>query len=948
MRQRHLTVIIAFLYSAIILFPVDGYAQQKMDAQYAKKIREYTTSPDFLNDLVDHLPVSKSIPSPLRFFGTIIGAPDTLHYAEQIYRYMRAVAKASPRVMVRSIGKTEEGREMIEVFVSDAENIRNLESYRKDLNRLANPRTLKEKDAKKLITKALPVYYLTAGLHSPETGSPEMVMELVYRLATEDSPLIQSIRKNVIVGICPVAEPDGRDRVVEIYRYRKDHQKTTPYLTYWGHYVGHDNNRDSYGMALDLTKNILNSYLHWKPTIMHDLHESIPFLYVQTGMGPYNPYFDATTVDEWNKLAYHDVDELTRRDMPGVWTWGFFNGWAGNYLVWIANNHNSIGRFYETFGNSIPETVERKLDKQSVTRQWYRMNPPLKKTKWSLRDNTNYMESGVLSSLGYVAQNRETFLYNFYRRSRKAVSDGNTKAPYAFVIPKKQSRPIATAHLINFLMEQGIEVRETDHSLSWKLNPDTTAADTSKSQEKKIEGGAYVVRMDQPYRTLIGTLLDVHSFPKKDKAPYDDVGWTLPYLYGVNYYKISDKNIYKNEMSLLKNDISVNTTLEKKLSKYYLVDNSTDDAVYQLRFQLASIPLQVLEKSVTLKKQRYNSGSLFINVGTDSRLRNKIDSLANILHVSVTGLDKRPDVPMHDADMPRIALVHTWIPVAQNAGWWRVAFDKLGVPYHYLSVQDLATITPNAYDVIIIPDFFGTAKMQVQGLRDAGNPMPWMKSSRYPNIGIIDQTPDQRTGMGFQGLANLKAFLDRGGVLITDGSAAELPVNFGLTRRVSIKETPNLETHGSIFKVTEADSLSPLLYGYSDTLAVYFNQSPVFAVDKKIGGNQAYMYSDSLKNAIWNQEVPRVILNFAKENQHLLLSGMLRCGKALGGAPALVDAPVGKGHVLLFAMRPFWRWETRGSHALLFNALLNWNDLRIGWPKRPEKEDTEENTGSSF
>jgi hypothetical protein len=288
-------------------------AQQGDDDAYAEKIREYTTDERFLNELIDHLPASESVPSPLDHFGTIIGAPDILHDTDEIYGYMRALAAASPRVEVHTIGRTEEGREMIEVIIADEATLAGLDSYRDAVNRLADPRRVSEDEALKVIAGAKPIYYITAGLHSPETGPPEMVMELAYRLAVEETPFINSIRNGAITIIVPATEPDGRDRMVDTYRYRKANDGVGPSLRYWGKYVAHDNNRDGNGFGLALTRNILNAYLHWKPTVMHDLHESGYFLYTSTGSGPYNEQLDPLTIDEWHNLAHEEVTQLTKR-----------------------------------------------------------------------------------------------------------------------------------------------------------------------------------------------------------------------------------------------------------------------------------------------------------------------------------------------------------------------------------------------------------------------------------------------------------------------------------------------------------------------------------------------------------------------------------------------------------------------------------------------------------
>ncbi|HEX9407912.1 MAG TPA: M14 family zinc carboxypeptidase, partial [Thermoanaerobaculia bacterium] len=157
------------------------------DPDYTRQIRQFTTGPQFTTELVDHLPASSKVPTPLQFLGYIAGAENHLTYAEDVYRYMRAVEAASPRVKVFSIGKTEEGREMIAVAVSNELTIANLDRYRDITRQLADPRKISDEQAQKLIAEGKPIYYATGAIHSPETGSPEMLMELVYRLAVEDT-----------------------------------------------------------------------------------------------------------------------------------------------------------------------------------------------------------------------------------------------------------------------------------------------------------------------------------------------------------------------------------------------------------------------------------------------------------------------------------------------------------------------------------------------------------------------------------------------------------------------------------------------------------------------------------------------------------------------------------------------------------------------------------------
>src|SRR2546427_6754666 len=193
--------------------------KQAIDEEYTKKIREYTTEPFFNSSLTDYLPASKTVPTPQAVLGDIAGAPGKLPYAAEVYRYMRMLEKASPRVKVYSIGTTEEGREMIAVAVASEALLGKLDENRARLTKLADPRTiaLDDTEADRLVAASFPIYYITGAIHSPETGAPTALMELAYRLAVDDSAYIRSIRDNLVTLITPVVEVDGRDLMVYVF-----------------------------------------------------------------------------------------------------------------------------------------------------------------------------------------------------------------------------------------------------------------------------------------------------------------------------------------------------------------------------------------------------------------------------------------------------------------------------------------------------------------------------------------------------------------------------------------------------------------------------------------------------------------------------------------------------------------------------------------------------------
>src|SRR5215475_11354078 len=223
-----------------------------IDQEYTAKIKKYTTEPFFTSPLVDYLPASKTVPTPESILRDVAGAPGILPYAEDVYKYMRMLEKTSPRVKVFSIGTTEEGREMIAVAVSSEANLKKMEENRALLAKLGDPRTLQLNDAEadKIVAQTTPIYYITGTIHSPETGAPTALMELAYRLAVDESPYIKDVRNGIITLITPIVEVDGRDRMVDLYRWHLAHPKDYyPPLMYWGKYVAHDNNRDAMAVS---------------------------------------------------------------------------------------------------------------------------------------------------------------------------------------------------------------------------------------------------------------------------------------------------------------------------------------------------------------------------------------------------------------------------------------------------------------------------------------------------------------------------------------------------------------------------------------------------------------------------------------------------------------------------------------------------------------------------
>lgn len=946
---------------------------QSIDAGYSAKIKEYTTEPFFLTELVDHLPASSTVPTPEKVLGYVVGTPNKLTYTKDIYRYMRELEKASKRVKVWTIGHSEEGRETMLVAVTDEANMARLDRLKQITARLADPRKTTPQEASQLINEGLPFYWASGSIHSPETGSPEMLMELAYRLAVEDSPMIQNIRKNMVVLITPASEVDGRDREVDVYNYhRANPDKPAPNLVYWGKYVAHDNNRDGMSMALELTRIMMRTFLDWHPTVLHDLHESVPFLYTSTGMGPYNAWLDPIVVNEWQKMAYKEIEEMTKRGVPGVWTHGFYDGWAPNYMFYIANGHNSIGRFYETFGGRGADTGERTVPAGQTTRTWFRPNPPLAKVKWSIRNNINLQQSALLIAMDFTATNRKEFLDNFYQKSVRSVKKPTTEGPAAWVIPADDPRPAEAAELMNLLISQGVEIHKTNAESEYSLRQ---GRETTKV---KLPAGSYVVRMDQPYSRMADMLLDTQYYNVSDPAPYDDTGWTLGALHNVKTVRVTGADFLSTPMTPVVGAAKAPGGLTGS-GGVYLIAHNTDNTLATLRFQLKDVKMWAAEEAFEAGGRQYPAGSFLIEDAAG--LRDRLAKAAGDLGIAVEAVTSMPKAAKHELAVPRIALVHSWLNT-QNEGWYRIAFDRLQIPYEYISDHVLRA-TPNLrekWDVILFGPTPGSSQRVVNGMPMRGAPIPWKKSDVTPNLGgSPDTTDDMRGGMGLEGLVNVSHFLEQGGLFVTIAGNDSIPIDYGLIDGISIVPSRELRARGTVVSSVIADKKSPITYGYGEKLALYFNQAPVLQVsttggmgggggfnpfgdaqagrpsgrgtmtDPDIPQGRPYVapaprpevrpgeeppMDEDMREFMRAylpspEEKPRIVVRFADEKD-LLVSGMLAGGRELANRPAVVDVPKGKGHVLLFANNPIWRNETQGSYFLLFNAMLNYDHLGLG------------------
>jgi hypothetical protein len=960
--------------------------KQVLDEDFAKAYQDWTGEARYGSPLVDHLPKGGTIPSPKDVLGYHIGAPRRLTYYGDIVRYYRALEKTTSRVKVEAIGKSDEGRELVVVWVSSDKNMAALQQNRDNLAKLADPRGIPDVEIKRLIATTKPQYHLMGGLHSSETGPSEMLMELVYRLATETSPFITQIRDNVYVSVTPVADADGRDRNVDQFNCTLELQERLGNagapgagnqcaLPYWGKYVYHDNNRD-----INLSQVSMRAIVEWyykaHPPIMHDLHEAQPLMYTYSGGPPQNPNLDPILFGELPLFANWEMTQMTSWGMPGVYTHAFMDGWSPGYLGSVAYNHNGMMRMYETqSGRDTPAPPPTQVTPGATggngarggnraggggagagtaaaatgaagsagatqapppggrgaggatgapapgfgrggnvptgrgggqDREWYRgiPIPPGAAQSFSRRNNTNYMQTGVLLGLQLTSMMPNKVIENFYLKTRNSIQQGLTQAPYGYVIPAQRDMT-KPAELVRILRLQGIEVGQT------------TAE--AKVGDHTFGPGSYVIKGGQPYFRLAKNLLEKQNYPDARLNTYDDSGWTMGYAFNVDVNEIRDKGVLDIQAPLikapeLKGKVSGTATAGLAVAHY------GSNNMISFRYRLKDVPMKIAEKSFTAGTTEFPAGSFIIGALTPD-VRAAVGAAVEQFGLTATTLDAIPPVATHDADAPRVAIYTQWSGT-QELGWYRDAFDKFGIPYDLIYKERIAKGNLKAdYDVILMAaqNLSRTVVMQPP----ASRPNPYKKSEKYQFLGMYGETDDTTGGFGEKGVAEFQKFFEAGGTLIATVGAVRYPIDFGFAHTVDTEgvappaaNQPALVAQKPLVQAEIVKTDHPVFYGYLDkNIPIKFAQGQqFFRVGTADQGN--------------------VLARFVGGDS-AVLSGLMEGGAAIAQKAFAVDIPEayrGKGRVIMFTNNPVYRWQNHGEFNMVFNSIINWNDVVSATP----------------
>ena len=628
---------------------------------------------------------------------------------------------------------------------------------------------------------------------------------------------------------------------------------------------------------------------------MHDLHESEPFLYTFSGQAPQNPTLDPILYGEMPWFSNYEMTKMMSFGMPGVWTHAFVDMWSPGYLGFMSSNHNGLFRMYETFGNAGANTMKRTVDSPApgggegggsmTTREWYRPMPPYKEVVWSQRNNTNYMETGVLSALELTSGFAKTVLQNFYQKSRNSIDSGSKEGPFGYVMPAGQRDMTRVEFIVNILRLQGIEVGRAKAEV--------------KLQDGTFPAGSLVVKRNQPYGRLAKILLEKQQFPDASLRTYDDTGWTMGLMSQADVREIGDRAVLDVPVEAVE---TMHVKGEVKGSGLWTaVIHNGANSLATLRYRLKDLNYEFISQAYKAGDVDLPAGSLLLP--SNARVKAEIEKLG----LQAVGLRETPGVAKHPGAAPRLAVYSTW-GSTQDVGWVRYAFDHFELAYDLIYQERVRKgKLRDAYDVIVIPSQGRTSKSLVFDIESKGKPLAYAKTPEFPTLGQYGQSEDITGGMGLDGVVELEKFVAAGGVLITLGASSYFPADFGITRTVEAAR-PSAQFYAP-GPIVEAEIQKPdhaIFYGYTQRIV------PV----RYAGG--PLLRPPAEDRAKW------VLMQFPGTDRSVV-SGLMKGVAEIRGRPAVMDVPVGQGHVILFATNPCYRWQNLGEFNMLANAILYWN-----------------------
>ncbi|MGD2123114.1 MAG: M14 family metallopeptidase [Gemmatimonadota bacterium] len=857
----------------------------------------------------------QSIPTPESVIGFAIGDDFKLASYDQSIAYFRALDEASDRVRLVEVGRTSEGRAWFVALISDADNLANVERYREISKRLAHPEDLTDEEARALAREGKAIVAIDGGLHSSETAHGQHTIQLAYDLVSEkDGDVSRGILENVILVLWPSLNPDGQEMIVDWYNSNLG----TPYEIsslprLYQKYIGHDNNRDGYGLNMIESRASVRVNRYWEPQVMYSHHMTSPFpatIWLPPYADPIHPYAHPLINRTMSMIGMAAAQMLDERGLPGATHMGTgYDAWYPGYIDFVNLFHNVVIMFSETglHGYATP----RFYSVSDFPQEDRALNPGTLHSSlwkggwWRLKNSVDMMLTASTATLDVAAKYRENILYNRYQAGRDVIALHTEGPPYAYFIPQQQRDPVAAAELLRRLAFHDIEIHQLFREAEY--------------QGRTYPAGTWVIPMARANASLARALLTVQDYPEirvhpeaPADQPYDVAGWTLPYQMNVRVMEAAtplDADVL-SAMAPVRGEATP-WSAEEDPAPFDMVPgpgfntNAVAAGILPLPGRLigsgSHLSLDASQNNAFRAVNRAwdqgarvsfapgrpgaeggpGSGGRYVVSGLGTRA---METLVSDLALQAQRTGQRGTY----LSRPRVGLYRPWRP-SIDEGWTRWLFEMFDFEFQNLFNADIvAGELKERVDVIVIPD---------------------MRDRQILEGAPVGTMPPRYTGgIGAVGVRALDAFVRAGGTLVClNGSTGFAIDALHLPVKDVVAELDNDEFYigGSILEVT-VDPSHPVMTGMPERSKIMFSRSPVFTGTEAFEG--------------------RALAKYQKLGSPLL-SGYLLGEEHLHGYAAALDVFHGDGHVILLGFRPQWRAQSYGTFPILFNAALYSDEL---------------------
>ncbi|MBD3265094.1 peptidase M14 [bacterium] len=834
------------------------------------------------------------ITPPQKFLGHEVGADFKLARWATIIDYFQHVGENSPTVRVEEIGRGTEGSPFIQAVISSPSTLNNLDKHKQNQRWLSHPHEIPSGKREEVIQNAKSVVMICCAIHSTEIASSQMAMQLLYDLATKTDPETQEILDNTIVLLIPAVNPDGIDKVIDWYERslgKPWEGQGMPWL--YQKYTGHDDNRDWFMMTQTETQVLSKVLYHeWYPAILYDIHQmgnqSIRF-FVPPFHHPMNPHIDPIITESLKVIGGHMAAALAAENKKGVASSALYDMWwhGGNRTA--PYRHNIVGILTEAASARIASPVfQHQSELRGISRglpdyaQTVNFSQPWPGGWWRLRDIVEYELIANQALLQYAARYREQINRNYLKMGERAIRAGQDKPPHAFIIPMDQWDQPTAYRLLHILHLGGVEIHKA-------------------KQDFDVEGHAYpagtpIIYTAQPYRAHILDLLLPQEYPAgANERPYDMAGWTLSHQMGVETIPVQGPFTVEQEPML-----SISTpegNIFGKLGLYVSKNRTTNDFILLNRCFKNHIKTSYILSPHKIGKQCLPSGSLVFDPQTTTDL----ETLQT--HAKNLGIDlyqcNTTKAETRLIKKPRLGLYQPWLG-NMDEGWTRFVLEDFEFDFQVLhNAQIRAGRLKEHCDAILIPDI-GTGAL-INGRDDTRT------------------APEYAGGIGELGAAHLQEFVREGGTLLCLDSASlfaiqyfDLPVQNALNG----KSSKDFYCPGSILRI-QLDPTKPIAFGMPERTGAFFRHSHAFTVESEEAINKQKNEKAHFGMDIGVPHIPAVY-----DKTITLLSGWIRGRQHIQNKAAIVNAPYGKGNIVLYGFRVQHRAQPHGTFRLLFNGII--------------------------